>query len=49
MGATLSAYMQTGRCGEAREFAIQAIERANGEIQFPLYIKILFAQLDIAG
>ena len=41
VGATLTADMKTGR--------YQRIEDAHGRIQFPLYLKILFAQLDIAG
>ena len=49
VGATLPAYMKTGRYERARQFANQRIEDAHGRIQFPLYLKILFAQLDIAG
>lgn len=49
MGASLSAYMKMGRHEEAREFASRAIELANGEMQFPLYLRILFAQLDSSG
>ena len=49
MGATLSAQMKTGRYEQARQFAIQAIADADGRIRFPLYLKILFAQLDIVG
>ena len=49
VGATLTAYMKTGRYERARQFANQRIEDAHGRIQFPLYLKILFAQLDIAG
>jgi hypothetical protein len=41
--------MKTGRYERARQFANQRIEDAHGRIQFPLYLKILFAQLDIAG
>jgi spermidine synthase len=49
IGATLTAYIKLGRYEQAQQFAYQIIEDAGGRILFPLYLKILFAQLDIVG
>lgn len=47
IGATLTAYIELGRFDQAQQFAYQTIEAVEGGIIFPLYIKVLFAQLGI--
>lgn len=47
IGATLTAQMKLERFEQARRFADQVIEDAEGKIEFPLYVKVLFAQLGI--
>ncbi|MDP6537647.1 MAG: hypothetical protein QGG02_15185 [Gammaproteobacteria bacterium] len=46
-GATLTAYIKQGRTELARQFAYEIIDNSTEEAPFPLYIRLLFAQLGI--
>jgi|TARA_Y100000031_G_scaffold104544_1_gene114964 hypothetical protein len=46
-GAILTAYIKLGRTESARQFAYGTIDNSADELSFPLYIRLIFAQLGI--